>query len=210
MLESVEKKSINLPSNFKVSFLSFSSLLYAFKELSLETVVEKSAQLKSALRKAREDQNFFENNLQDWSSKLEKLKEIKADSLSTSVNEDLTAALLHQIHTLSLSSTSGKEVPSRLQYTNDSGIYVNPRSFFVTPLWYFYSPRRHSWFWTPYKNYDVWMSVDNLIVKSGSFKDQKQAAVNIEIIKYLQENNPLPPVDIIREASKAEDRILKL
>lgn len=98
----------------------------------------------------------------------------------------------------------------RLQYTNQDGVYVNPRSLFVTAIWYFYSPKRNRWFWTPYKNYEIWMCVDNLIVKSGYYKGQQPAQINIEIIEYLRQNNPIPPDAIIQAASAAEDRILKL
>jgi hypothetical protein len=87
---------------------------------------------------------------------------------------------------------------------------VNPKSFFVTPIWYFYSPKHNRWFWTPYKNYDIWMPVDKLTVKSGSYKDQQPAQINIEIIEYLRQNNPFPPDTIIHAASEAESRILKL
>lgn len=141
---------------------------------------------------------------------IEQLKNIKTETLSNVVTEDSTTALVHPIRIECPTSTLTKKLPSRLQYTNQDGVYVNPRSFLVTPIWYFYSSQRNGWFWTPYKNYEVWMSVETLIVKSGYYKDQKPATVNVEIIKYLQENNPRPPEEIVREAFKAEDRILIL
>jgi hypothetical protein len=87
---------------------------------------------------------------------------------------------------------------------------VNPKSFLVTAIWYFYSPKHNRWFWTPYKDYNIWMSVDNLIVKSGLYKDQKPAAINIEIIEHLRLNNPIPPDAILHAAFEAEKRILIL
>ncbi len=97
----------------------------------------------------------------------------------------------------------------RLQYTDQDGIYVNPKSFLVTAIWYFYSPKYNRQFWTPYKTYEGWISVDSCIVKSGYYKDQVPAPINVEIIEYLRQNDPIPPDAIVREALKAENRILK-
>jgi hypothetical protein len=98
----------------------------------------------------------------------------------------------------------------RLQYTNQDGIYVNPKSSLVTAIWYFYSPKYNRWFWTPYKTYEGWISVDSCIVKSGYYKDQVPALINVEIIECLRQNNPIPPDTVVREALEAENRILKL
>jgi hypothetical protein len=54
------------------------------------------------------------------------------------------------------------------------------------------------------------MSVDELTVKSGCYKDRQPASINIEIIKYMQQNNPIPPKTVIDAASEAENRVLKL
>ncbi|CAF1653411.1 unnamed protein product, partial [Rotaria sp. Silwood1] len=66
----------------------------------------------------------------------------------------------------------------RLQYANIDGIYVNPASPGVTPIWYFYSPRYNVWFWTPYENFGVWMPVHTLTVKSGYYKGEQPAPTN--------------------------------
>jgi len=87
---------------------------------------------------------------------------------------------------------------------------VNPRSFHVTAIWYFYSPKNNRWFWTPYENHEPWIPVDSVIVRSGFYKDQVPALINIEIIEYLRQNNPIPPDDILHVALEAESRILKL
>ncbi len=98
----------------------------------------------------------------------------------------------------------------RLQYTDQDGVYVNPKSSAITTMWYFYSPKYNCWFWTPYENYETWMSVSSIIVKSGQYKDRVPAPINVEIIEYLRENNPIPSDAIIHVASEAEDQILKL
>ena len=98
----------------------------------------------------------------------------------------------------------------RLQYINQDGIYVNPKSMFVTAIWYFYSPTHNRWYWTPYKNFENWIPVDSVIVRSGYYKDQVPALINVEIIEYLRQNNPVPPDSIVQAALEAETRILKL
>lgn len=190
-------------------FISLVLLMCDWICLFLETIVERLEELKNEIKKAREDEDFFESNIREWSAVLEQLKVIKSDTSSRTIKEDSEGILIRPIQFLSVSSIP-KKLPSRLEYTNKDGIYVNPRSFLVTPIWYFYSPQRNGWFWTPYNNHEVWMSVMTLIVSSGSYKNQKPATVNIEIINYLEENNPLPPENILREAYQAEDRILKL
>ncbi len=107
-------------------------------------------------------------------------------------------------------SSPVNKIHPRLQYTNQDGVYINPKSSFVTAIWYFYSPTRNRWFWTPYENYNVWMSVDELTVKSGCYKDRQPASINIEIINYMRQNNPVPSKTIIDAASEAENRVLKL
>jgi hypothetical protein len=102
------------------------------------------------------------------------------------------------------------KIHPRLQYTNQDGIYVNPKSFFGTSTWYFYSPKRNRWFWSQYQNFETCISVDTILIKSASYKDQLPAPINVEIIEYLRQNNPIPPEAIIQAASEAEDRILKL
>jgi len=53
------------------------------------------------------------------------------------------------------------------------------------------------------------MSVDSCIVRSGFYKNELPALINIEIIEYLGQINPIPPDAIVREALEAENRIFK-
>ena len=53
------------------------------------------------------------------------------------------------------------------------------------------------------------MPVDELKVKSGFYQGQQAAQINIEIIKHLRKNNPMPPDTILHEALTSEKRILK-
>jgi hypothetical protein len=67
---------------------------------------------------------------------------------------------------------------------NQDGVFVNPRSFLVTTIWYFYSPKNNHWFWTPYKPYKGSIPVHSCIVTSGFYKNELPALINIEIIEY--------------------------
>lgn len=107
-------------------------------------------------------------------------------------------------------SSSVNQLHPRLKYINRDGVYVNPKSFFVTAIWYFYSSKTNRWFWTPYENYESWIPVDSVVVRSGYYKNQVPASINVETIEYLRRNNPIPPDDILHVASEAENRILKL
>jgi hypothetical protein len=109
-----------------------------------------------------------------------------------------------------VSSPVNNIMHARLQYTNQDGIYVNPKSSLATAIWYFYSPKNNHWFWTPYKPYKGWMSVGSCTVKSGFHKSQIPARKNVEIIKYLRKTNPIPPDTVVRDALEAENRILNL
>jgi len=102
------------------------------------------------------------------------------------------------------------KIHPRLQYTDQDGIYVNPKSSGVGTIWYFYSPKYNSWFWKPYENHKRWLSVNSIIVTSGCYKDKVLAPINVEIIEYLRENNPILPDAIIHVASEAEGQIFKL
>jgi hypothetical protein len=62
--------------------------------------------LKEQIKKARGEDDFFENDLRDWLSILEKIKELKTASLSSTINEDQTLPLVHQIQIFSLLSNS--------------------------------------------------------------------------------------------------------
>ncbi len=64
-------------------------------------------QLKVQIKKACEKDDFFEIDLQNWLSLLEKLKqEIKTASLSNNIKEDQTSPLVYQIRIFPLSSKS--------------------------------------------------------------------------------------------------------
>ncbi len=63
-------------------------------------------QLKEQIKQAREEDDFFENDLRDWTLKLDKLKELKTTTLSNNITEDQTSPLVHRIQISSLSSNS--------------------------------------------------------------------------------------------------------
>lgn len=168
--------------------------------------------LKGQIRIARESNDFFENDLRNWRQIVENLKSNLNTSFSSSnIQEDQKSPLICSIRiTSTTSNASAVKLHARLKYTNRDGIYVNPKSFLVTAVWYFYSPKHNKWFWTPYQNFDFWMSVDSIIVKSGFYKDQTPATINVEIIEYLRNNNPIPPDEIVQVASAVENTLLKL
>jgi hypothetical protein len=57
------------------------------------------------MKKACEDDDFFETDLRNWLSMLEKLKqELKTASLSKNIKENRTLPLVHQIQIFPLSS----------------------------------------------------------------------------------------------------------
>jgi hypothetical protein len=62
--------------------------------------------LKEQIKQAREEDDFFENDLRDWTLKLDKLKELKTTTLSNNITEDQTSPLVHRIQISSLSSNS--------------------------------------------------------------------------------------------------------
>jgi len=62
--------------------------------------------LKEQIKQAREEDDFFENDLRDWTLKLDKLKELKTTTLSNNIQEDQTSSLVHRIQISSLSSNS--------------------------------------------------------------------------------------------------------
>ena len=178
----------------------------------LETLALQLQQLKERIQHAREIDDFFENDLRQWTEELDKLKMIRNETFVVKdIEEDSTRSLVHPIQISSISpNTSKAKLHPRLQYTQQDGIYTNPASTFVSAIWYFYSPKYKSWFWTPYKDYEVWMPVSQLTVKSGYYKGHYPVPINRDIIKYLYEQNALPPKDILDEAAKADARILKL
>ncbi len=63
--------------------------------------------MREQIKKAREEDNFFENDLRNWTSILEKLKqELKTASLPHNIKEDITSPLVYQIQIFTLSSNS--------------------------------------------------------------------------------------------------------
>lgn len=107
------------------------------------------------------------------------------------------------------SSNRCTHLHAKLEFCDESGVYVNPKSATATAIWYFYSSKNDQWFWTPYKNFAVWMSVFQLEVTKGYWKGQKPAALNIEIINYLATYNPLPPACIVQIGCTIEENLLK-
>ncbi|CAF1179215.1 unnamed protein product [Rotaria magnacalcarata] len=158
------------------------ALNFFFKYLSTEKITQDLQSLKEQIRNAREEDDFFENDLQNWIAILEKLKKDSLNVVSSNTMEvDQTIPLIYQIRIATISSkkntierrnrsrsqlqetkpstiSSNEEkyarykdipnsvnlIPSRLQYTNHDGAYMNPKSLFVTAVWYFYSPKYNS------------------------------------------------------------------
>jgi hypothetical protein len=61
--------------------------------------------LKEQIKKAREEDDFFEMDLQNWISIIEKFKqELKTASLSNNIKEDKSTPLVYQIQIFSSSS----------------------------------------------------------------------------------------------------------
>jgi len=72
--------------------------------------------LKVQIKQACEKDDFFEIDLQNWLSLLEKLKqEMKTSSLSNYIKEDQTSPLVYQIQMFALSS---KSKPFEINYKN--------------------------------------------------------------------------------------------
>lgn len=66
--------------------------------LSLEIIPSELNHLKEQIKKAREEDDFFENDRSQWFSTLKKLKqELKTSGLSRNIKEDLTAPLVYQL-----------------------------------------------------------------------------------------------------------------
>ena len=79
------------------------------------------------------------------------------------------------------------------QISDVSQIYERPATCFITKLFYYYDEILSEWYWTPYDlNDDLWIPVDTLTVPSGFWAGQRPAQPNVEIISYLDENNPNP------------------
>lgn len=72
----------------------------------LEKVREELDQLRKQIEKACGNDDFLENDLRNWSTKLEQLKRLKATVLSEDIKEDQTSTLIHQIQFDSVSSHS--------------------------------------------------------------------------------------------------------
>ena len=84
-------------------------------------------------------------------------------------------------------------------------IFIRPASLFVTPIWYKCNPLNGEWKWTPYnpysnqsKNYP-WLPTNDLVVPIGFWKGEKPATCNRKIIKYLDDNSPIPPASSIND-----------
>jgi hypothetical protein len=95
--------------NSKYLYLSFyidNKMRCCFVYLFAETITQELHHLKEQIRKAREEDDFFETDLRNWSSILKKLKqELKIATLSNNITEDQTLPLIHQIQIFSPSSS---------------------------------------------------------------------------------------------------------
>eukprot|EP01084_Bolivina_argentea_P201984 345171_1 len=76
---------------------------------------------------------------------------------------------------------------------NTHNIFIRPPSAQISTIWYQFNNETNKWYWTPYNDHSVWMSVSNLLVSDGHWKNCKPAIVNVNIIEYLNQNNPIPP-----------------
>ena len=79
------------------------------------------------------------------------------------------------------------EVPPQLGAPNSAGIYTYDAGSHATPL-YYYRYTNQAWEWSPDKVY--WMSVNNMVVTDGEYKNQKPVKENQKLITYLQKYNP--------------------
>ena len=57
-------------------------------------------------------------------------------------------------------------------------IFVCPASFNDAPIWYKYVSSSRNWEWTPYKKFQPWISVENIIIPSGSREGTQPSARN--------------------------------
>ena len=73
-------------------------------------------------------------------------------------------------------------------------LFIRNASHQVTPIWYKYVIGNRKWYWTPYApNWHYWISVNELVVPDGFWKNQKPALCNIKIIEFLAKYQPIPP-----------------
>lgn len=71
-----------------------------------------------------------------------------------------------------------------------NNLFIRPASKNITAIWYKYDNQQ--WYWTPYEDGRVWISVKNQIVPIGKWKGKCPALPNIKIIEYLCRYQPKP------------------
>ena len=67
-----------------------------------------------------------------------------------------------------------------------NGYFLRPKSRTITAIWYKYDIEKKSWFWTPYYDFKIWMSVIDLKVVTGKWKGALPVKQNRIIIEKLQ------------------------
>lgn len=73
-----------------------------------------------------------------------------------------------------------------------NGLFVRPRSGFITPIWYKYDSELMKWFWTPDNAQSFWMGCDTLVVSQGFWSGHSPAPCNVFIIDELNRTSPVP------------------
>ena len=87
-------------------------------------------------------------------------------------------------------------VPHQLGEPDSEGVYANVASSSATTIWFKYRPSRDCWYWTPYQTFRCWMPVSTNFVQEGPWKDQVPASENQDLIRFLNQVNPIPPAVI--------------
>eukprot|EP01084_Bolivina_argentea_P140379 246792_1 len=93
-----------------------------------------------------------------------------------------------------------------------NNIFIRPKSWGITAIWYKFTWPQGCWFWTPYSNYrhlKEWISVETTVVPTGFYSGHEPAAPNIRIIHYLQDNQPIPPGILYQLTPKSKLSLLK-
>ncbi|CAF3655143.1 unnamed protein product [Rotaria socialis] len=191
-----------------------------------EKITQDLQSLKEQIRKAREQDDFFENDLQNWIATLDILKKDSTNVVTSNTMEvDQTLPLIYQIRIAAISSTMNtiegrNKSRSQLQEAKPSTISsseekhardkdIPPNSVNLIPSCLQYT-KHDGVYVNPKPLFVTAMPVDNLTVKSGCYKGRKPVFPNIQIIEYLQQYNPIPPDETLYAASQAENRIIKL
>jgi hypothetical protein len=94
--------------------------------LSIETTSQALLHLAEQIKKAREEDDFFETDLRTWTSTLEKLKQmLKTASLTNHIGEDETTSLIYPIQIFASSSKARLSEVNDKNRSNDHRIKSN-------------------------------------------------------------------------------------